>query len=255
MKLLITRPQPQAVQWVEALRARGVDAHALPLIGIEAVGDATALDAAWRQLVSFALLVFVSPNAVSHFFLRRPAGIEWPATLRAATPGPGSAAALREAGVATVVEPAADAAQFDSESLWPRLAAHHWHGKHVLIVRGDGGRDWLADRLRAAGAEVVHLQAYRRTLPVLDAAQRALLDAACAQPAQHLWHFSSSQAIDHLERLAPGTVWSAAQALASHPRIGERARRLGFGSVRNVSPSLDAVAALMQEPPLQSAAP
>lgn len=253
MKLLITRPQPQAVQWVEALRARGIDAQALPLIGIEPVDGGA--DAAWRRLASFDLAVFVSPNAVSHFFLRRPAGIDWPPALRAATPGPGSAAALRESGVASVIEPAADAAQFDSEALWQQLAADNWHGKQVLIVRGDGGRDWLADRLRTAGAAVTHLQAYCRTVPALDAAQRALFDAACAQPANHLWHFSSSQAIDHLEQLAPGVVWSAAQALASHPRIVERARLLGFGSVRCVPPSLDAVAALMQEPPLQSAAP
>jgi uroporphyrinogen-III synthase len=162
---------------------------------------------------------------------------------------------LHEAGVSTIVEPAADAAQFDSEALWQQLGARPWAGKRVLIVRGDGGRDWLAERLRAAGADVTHLQAYRRTVPVLDAVQRALLDAACAQPSQHLWHFSSSQAIDHLERLAAGVSWSVAMALASHPRIGERARRLGFGSVRCVLPSLAAVAAAVQEPPLQSAAP
>jgi len=255
MKLIVTRPQPQAAQWVDALRARGIDAAALPLIGIEPVDEPAALIDAWRGLAGLDLAVFVSPNAVSHFFLRKPAGARWPSALLAATPGPGSAAALRDAGVETVVEPAADAGQFDSESLWDQLAGQAWRSKRVLIVRGDGGRDWLADKLRAAGADVLHVQAYRRTLPTLVAAQRALLDAACADPAQHLWHFSSSQAIDHLEQLSPGVAWSAAQALASHPRIAERARRLGFGSVRAVPPSLDAVATLMQQPPLQSAAP
>ena len=34
-------------------------------------------------------------------------------------------------------------------------------GKRVLIVRGDGGREWLAERLREAGADVTLVAAYR----------------------------------------------------------------------------------------------
>jgi hypothetical protein len=43
--------------------------------------------------------------------------------------------------------------------------------------------------------------------------------------------FSSSEAIDHLDALAPGADWRAGRALASHPRIAERAQALGFGAV------------------------
>jgi uroporphyrinogen-III synthase len=252
MKLLVTRPQPQATQWVDALRARGVDAQALPLIGIEPLGG-DALHEAWRSLQGCDLVAFVSPNAVSAFFAGRPSDASWPQVLSAATPGPGSAAALRLAGVSLVIEPAADAAQFDSEALWLQLQARPW--RRVLIVRGDGGRDWLADQLRAGGADVSQVQAYRRTLPVLDADRRALLEAACAEPALHIWHFSSSQAIDHLEQLAPGSTWSASRAIASHPRIAERARQLGISEVHVVTPSIDAVTTLMQHPHLQSAPP
>ncbi|RZL00618.1 MAG: uroporphyrinogen-III synthase, partial [Rubrivivax sp.] len=34
MRLLVTRPEPQASAWVDQLRALGIDAHALPLIAI-----------------------------------------------------------------------------------------------------------------------------------------------------------------------------------------------------------------------------
>jgi uroporphyrinogen-III synthase len=180
--------------------------------------------------------------------------VTWPAALRAASPGPGSAAALREAGVARVVEPAADAPQFDSESLWDALRGDAWRGVRVLVVRGDGGRDWLAERLREAGAEVSFVQAYRRALPARDAGARALLAAAPARPEAWCWHFSSSQAIDHLQQLAPHADWSRARACASHPRIAERARALGFGRVDEVA-TLDALAAALQHGDLQSRAP
>ena len=141
-----------------------------------------------------------------------------------------------------IVQPAADAAQFDSESLWQQLQPRVQAGMQVVIVRGDGGRDWLADTLRAAGAQVDFVQAYRRTAPRLRPAEQAALQAALAQPAEHLWLFSSAEAIGHLQFLAPGADWQPAQALATHPRIEARARALGFGRVLFSRPSFDAVA-------------
>src|SRR5512139_787098 len=186
-----------------------------------------------------AMLVFVSPNAVTQFFARRPAAASWPAGVLAAAPGPGTAQALQAQGVGTsdLEQPDADAPQFDAEALWARLQQRRWIGRRVVIVRGDGGRDWLADTLRAAGAVVDFVAAYRRALPVLDDVQSTLLSRALAEPHAHLWLFSSSEAVGHLRALAPQADWSGAQALASHPRIAEAARSLGFGTVREVRPA------------------
>ena len=63
MKLLVTRPAAQAVEWVAALRERGVEADALPLIGIFAPRDAAPVRAAWASLAAHRLVMFVSPNA------------------------------------------------------------------------------------------------------------------------------------------------------------------------------------------------
>jgi uroporphyrinogen-III synthase len=148
---------------------------------------------------------------------------------------------------ALIAAPAADAAQFDSESLWAQLRRRDWCGAQVLVVRGDGGRDWLADTLRGAGAQVAHLAAYHRVVPRLRAAEQALLNAALAAPESHLWLFSSSEAIDNLAALAPaGAEWNRARALATHSRIAVRARQLGFASVTQARPSPAAVVACIQ---------
>ena len=249
LRVVVTRPAAQAADWVAELQARRIAAVALPLITIEPMADTAPVAAAWRALPRLA--VFVSANAVQHFFAQRPAGMPWPDATLAASPGPGTTHALREAGVPAhrIVEPAADAAQFDSEALWAQLQHQRveWRGADVLIVRGeDGGREWLAETLRDQGARVVPLAAYRRRAPRLDDAGRAILAAARADPRGHLWLFSSSEAIDHLEALAPADAWMQAHAIATHPRIAARARRAGFARVSESRPALSAVIACIQ---------
>jgi len=254
-ELLVTRPQPQADEWVAALRARGVPALALPLIEIEPDADAAA--AAWLALDAQRLVVFVSPNGVQSFFAQRPASGHWPAERWAAATGPGTSRALRAAGVPSeaILEPSHDAVQFDSEALWRRLQPMAWRGQRVLVVRGDGGRDWLAERLREQGAEVAFVQAYRRSAPRLDGALRTRLDALRAAPARHAWLFSSSQAVVHLQQLMPQSDWSAGCALATHPRIADTLREAGFGAVWSVRPTLDAVVSTWERSIQSSSAP
>lgn len=246
-RVLVTRPARQAADWVARLRAAGVDAAALPLIEIVCAPDAA--QAAWAQLPSMRLAVFVSPNAAECFFAARPPGAPWPAATRAAVVGPGTARVLRELGVdaASIVEPAHDAAQFDSEALWEQLRGADWHAQQVLIVRGDGGREWLAATLRASGANVNAVCAYHRRAPRLDTAQQAALDRALREPRRHLWFFSSSEAIANLGAIAGSRAdWASARAIATHPRIAQSAQQLGFGAVVQARPGFDAVRACIQ---------
>jgi uroporphyrinogen-III synthase len=121
----------------------------------------------------------------------------------------------------------------------------------VLVVRGEEGRDWLADALRARGATVEFVAAYRRCPPRLDVAETALLHQAVARPEEHVWHFSSSEAIAYLgllaQRLQPVPDWTSSQAIASHPRIVQSARDSGFGKVQLVGATIQAVAGWMIE--------
>lgn len=257
MRVVVTRPAAQAAAWVADLRRADVDAVPLPLIDIAPPADPAPVDRAWHDLVQFALVFFVSANAVQHFFALRPPGAAWPAGTRAGAPGPGTASALRAQGLppAAVVEPADDAPQFDSEALWARLQHEPWTGRRVLVVRGENGREWLAAQLGAAGAEVTAVAAYVRAAPAPGAAGLALLAAARAAPGDTLWLFSSSEAVRHLQALWGGTAPAGARALATHPRIAAAARDAGFADVVLSAPAPADVLRAIAAASIQSSAP
>jgi len=253
MRIIVTRPPAQAEALVAQLLAAGVNAVALPLIDIAPVADVQPLQRAWTELPVQALVMFVSANAVQHFMRQRPPGGAWPAPVLAGSTGPGTSAALREAGVpeSRVVEPSGN--DFDSEALWQRLQGRDWRGRRVMVVRGEGGRDWLAEQLADAGAQVEFIAAYQRVLPHLSVQARALLTAALAQPREHLWAFSSSQAVAHLGQLAAGADWAGCAAVAPHARIVAALQRLGFGQVRQMAGgATELAAAAFEGRPIQS---
>jgi uroporphyrinogen-III synthase len=247
MRVFVTRPEHEARRWVADLRRCGFDAVAFPLIAILPVFDTTPLRAAWERLDRCRAAMFVSGNAARHFFAAAPAGARWPGATRAWATGAGTLAALAEAGVgATAIDaPAASSAQFDSETLWSRVAQQVRPGDRVLIVRGGdpqgaaSGRDWLADQVVAAGGLVDTVVAYRRAAPDLSATDLA----QAREPG--VWLFSSSEAVANLGSLL-ARDWSLASAVATHPRIAQAARQAGFGVVRESRPPVEAVAAVLE---------
>jgi uroporphyrinogen-III synthase len=139
-----------------------------------------------------------------------------------------------------IVSPPEAAGRFDSEALWAELAPRRdWRDQRVWIVRGEGGRNWLSDELAAVGAHVRHVTAYRRAAPRWDAAERAVLDRALAEPQRHVWLFSSSEAVGHWPQ---GLNAGAHRAVATHARIAEAARRQGMDQVRLAPPQVSAIA-------------
>lgn len=262
-RVLVTRPAREAAPWVQALQARGLAAEALPLIAIGPCTDPAAraaVDAARQGWPQYRALMFVSGNAVAEFFGSNPALVlesqaRAAIKTRAWAPGPGTAAALRQAGVAAacIDSPAADAAQFDSEALWVVVAPQVQSGDRVLIVRGRSpggdalqgtGREWLAAQVAARGGAVETLAVYERGPAPLDAA--ALARAQAATHDGSWWLLSSSEALGYLAAALPGTDWRAARAVATHPRIAASAQRLGFGCVRESRPALDDVVASIE---------
>jgi uroporphyrinogen-III synthase len=248
LQVIVTRPLAQALPWVDALRASGFAAHALPLIAIEPVADPQPIRQVWRSLGSYSLVMFVSANAVAHFFAQQPDDVDWPLSALAASTGPGTTAALQQAGLrgAMIVEPLPGKG-FDSEALWSRLSSRNWSGSRVLVVRGEEGREWLADQFRTAGAHVDSLAAYRRLAPSHGPAIQALLADAVADPGSYCWFFSSSEAIGHLVELVPMADWAAARALVTHLRIAQTARAAGFGDVQLVDPQPNSVVAAIRQ--------
>ncbi len=232
LRVIVTRPISQALPWIETLRAHGIEAYPVPLIDIEPAANAAPVVQAWQELQQSALVMFVSANAVQQFFALQPEGVSWPLSALAASTGPGTTAALQQAGLrgAMIVEPV-QGAGYDSEALWARLRSRDWTGSHVLIVRGEDGREWLADQFRAAGALVQTVAAYRRVAPVHGPETLAVLQESVADPSSFCWLFTSSEAIGHLVELTPKADWSSSRALVTHLRIAQAARAAGFGDV------------------------
>jgi uroporphyrinogen-III synthase len=260
MRVIVTRPGPQAGKWVNALRLAGLDALALPLIEIAGPPDPQQVRGAWQLIGGFDALMFVSANAVEQFFALQPANTETgdlqPLFL---VTGPGSLAALLKAGVARnrITAPDEAAAQFDSEALWAVIRTQVQSGWRVLIVRGNTdsdthegaepaqgvGRDWFAARLKEQGAAVEFLVAYERRAPVLSANMLALVQVAASDGS--VWLFSSSEAVTNLCTMAAGQTWQKARAVATHPRIAEAARAAGFAQVCVSRPAMsDLVASI-----------
>ncbi|MEO6016585.1 MAG: uroporphyrinogen-III synthase [Polaromonas sp.] len=270
---MVTRPAREAQHWVAQLQQAGIQAEALPLIDIAPAADTQALSQAWQALGSYTVCMFVSGNAVDYFFQEKtgPAQqiraqsaintiaqtavgaatpVALPAAMRFMAPGPGTVAALIAAGVPPdqIDAPAADAAQFDSQSLWQVVGARNWQGCRVLVVRGESdaaqgsagspGRDWIARQWRAAGAQVEFVSVYQRRAPTLTAPQIDRVREAARDGS--VWLFSSSEAVGHLlaQKALQGMDWQEARAVATHPRIAEVVRAAGWGVVVASRPAL-----------------
>jgi uroporphyrinogen-III synthase len=251
MRVIVTRPAAQAAQWVQLFAQHSIDAVALPLIDIAPAANTACVAATWQDLSRYRLAIFVSANAAQGFFAQKPVSAAWPREVLAGSTGPGTTSALVALGVpkAQIVEPAFDTEQFDSESLWSRLSEREWRNANVLILRGRDGRDWLTQTLRAHGALVEHVATYRRLAPQFSPLGQALLREAVEEPASFVWYFSSSEAIGNLEsavRPANASRWARSRAVATHPRVADRARKMGFGQILQTRPSLAAVVACIQ---------
>lgn len=151
--VLVTRPEHQADELNDAISAAGGIPIAFPVLTIEALSRhefqplLAALDKA-------DIAIFVSANAVTH-------GLQLlgnPDT-RVAAVGPATARALRAAGRNVDIVPQQG---FDSEHLLEEPALRDVAGKHICIIRGEDGRELLAETLRERGAQVTYVPVYRR---------------------------------------------------------------------------------------------
>jgi uroporphyrinogen-III synthase len=166
--ILITRPAAQAAGLAARVAASGGLPILFPAIEIAAPTDTAALSRAIDELPDHDLAIFISPTSVERawpLILERHRG--WPGPVTPAAVGPASARGLAGCGVDNVLT-ADDGA--DSESLLALDVFQQVRGKRILIVRGEGGRELLADTLRERGATVDYAECYRRVRPDADAA-------------------------------------------------------------------------------------
>lgn len=231
--VVITRPRAQCAALARAVAALGRTPLVLPLLEIAPLADQSELQRALAALADYALVAFVSPNAVDAAFAHLRA---WPAGVALAVLGEGSRAALARHGIddanARIASPP-EGAHSDSEHLLGALNLAALAGRRVLIVRGESGRELMADALRAAGALVDAVAAYRRSVPPLTDELAATLRSLLER--QNDWIITSSEALRGLaalvRQLDAGAAFERLQQqhlIVPHARIAETARALGL---------------------------
>jgi uroporphyrinogen-III synthase len=203
--VLVTRPRTQATELVDAIEAQGGTAYCFPVIEIAAFDELDIRNSVAR-LGKPDIVVFVSRNAVEH-------GIAFTDDAEIAVIGPATARAVEEAGRVVDIQPAQG---FDSEHLLAEPRLRDVAGQHVRIIRGNDGRELLAEELKARGAIVEYLSVYQRRLPTLSADTAADLEARWRQGQITVVTVMSVQSLANLVDMLP--EWCAAQ-LESTPLV------------------------------------
>jgi uroporphyrinogen-III synthase len=189
--VLVTRPAEQAAGLSALIEAAGGRALRLPLLEIEPVEDG-GVAAEWLNRADYwDWFIFVSANAIRcALALGAWARRRSPRT-RIAAVGEATAKALAEAGIRVDLIPKP---QFNSESLLAAPEMAEVAGRRILIVRGVGGRELLANALRERGADTAYAEVYRRTRPTADASvwidlwQRGEINVAVVTSGEALTH-------------------------------------------------------------------
>lgn len=219
--VLVTRAREQAADLCDALSIHGARPVLFPTIEIRPPSDAGPLDHAIDRLEQYTWVLFTSVNGVAAFWSRfDQVGRAWPAAVRLAAIGPATAAALRARGTQVHVMPAEYRAERLAESL-PDIT-----GGRVLLPRAERVREALAQALRARGADVDEVTAYR-TLPT-DPDQSAL---SALRSGVDVATFTSASTVTNFDLLLGG---AAAATLARSvvacigPVTADAARDLGI---------------------------
>lgn len=166
--VLVTRPREQAEGLASAIQGRGGTAIFFPAIEIAPPTDPHVLAERIGRLAEFDFCIFISPTAVDQAWPRILARHgDWPRGHTLAAVGGGTLRSLQRYGARGVLVPEAGA---DSESLLALPELRDMTGKRVLIFRGEGGREVLADTLKRRGARVEYAECYRRVKPRVDPA-------------------------------------------------------------------------------------
>ncbi len=235
--VVVTRPSNAGERLQQRLRGEGWDAVWWPAFMLGPPADEAHARATLMRLADFDLAVFVSPAAVAAAAALSEG--PWPSTTLVGAVGAATADAIRTrltlGNEVTVVTPADESAA-GSEAFWTEWRRRGLTAKRVLVLRAQHGREWLSDRFSEAGASVEALPVYTRNEPALGAGDAALLQRKVAANDTVVSIFSSSEAIDALDRqVAP--VKGAARwlrhgtAIATHPRIRERLLAAGYKRV------------------------
>ena len=230
--IAITRPVDQAKKLAKLIEDAGGTSILFPLIEITPLADYSKFEAVISEIKDYDLAIFISSNAVQNGMPRLlKQGI--PPNLKFAAIGPVTASELQSFGVKDVLTPLSHVqdgdeskVRFDSESLLALPEMNNVSSQKILIVRGIGGRDVLAETLKARGGTVNFAECYQRINPQTNC---NLLAQLWTDKKLHGIVVTSSEAMRHLLDLAGDADWLRNVALfVNHARIAELPLQMGL---------------------------
>ncbi|MBD8805828.1 uroporphyrinogen-III synthase [Pseudomonas syringae] len=224
-RLLLTRPAEESAALGRTLADAGIFSSSLPLLETEPLPLTPAQHSIIFELLNYCAVIVVSKPAARLAIELVDEVWPQPPIQPWFSVGAATGQILIDYGLDVSWPEQGD----DSEALLdlPRLqAAIAVPGSRVLIMRGDEGRELLAERLREQGVTVDYLPLYRRYLPQYPASalpQRVELERLNGLVV------SSGQGFEHLLALA-GERWPDLAGLplfVPSPRVAEMARAAG----------------------------
>lgn len=216
----VTRPAAQADSLCRLIEAHGGTPIAFPAIEIRAP-ESQQLAALPSRLNQFDMAIFISANAVEG--AARLIGDTLPTALQLAAVGDSTRRAVERHWRRPVISPAQGS---NSEALLATGELQQLNGRRIIIFRGQGGRELLAQTLSQRGAAVEYAEVYRRVRPGGDLRRLMAHD-----PPPDVITATSNEILQNLYDMAAPTQrqWLLQRQLVV---IGERAAdlavRLGF---------------------------
>jgi uroporphyrinogen-III synthase len=167
IRILVTRPAKQTNSLCSLIEKNGGVAMRLPTINIQAPDDPEQAERLCKRLTEFQIAIFVSRNAVDWAFDLFINKSDIPIGLSIMAIGAGTAERLKKYGVSNAYF-AKGRASSEAFLELDGLQANVVQGKRIIIFRGQGGRDVLANGLCERGAHVKYAEVYRRVQPRYD---------------------------------------------------------------------------------------
>ncbi|HCH33485.1 MAG TPA: uroporphyrinogen-III synthase [Oceanospirillaceae bacterium] len=228
MRVLVTRPTAQAAAMIELMTDSGFEVVHQPCLAITPV-DPSSVDGLQSkrlamELYTFDHVIVISTNAAHHWLdLAQDYWPQWPVGVQWWAMGHSTQVQLQAYAVDAQRPKLGDTSEDLLVDLMPQIQPHH----KVLIVRGVGGRETLAQTLRYKGVTVEYAQCYGRQTPVIN-----------AQTLLHLERFSpqtvvlqSGDTLANFDHLLGGQNWCDPQQtllLVPSQRVAQQAHELGY---------------------------
>lgn len=222
--VLIARSQQQGQNLYRKVKQAGFEAIHIPLIDTLRTPQLSASDkAAINNIGNFDYLVFVSANAVrhAHYFLKQHLDLIKPSCVYLAV-GKASAKAIFKYFNSSAVVPKSG---FNSEALLKLPALANVKQRQILIIRGNGGREFLSTALQQKGAIVSFLECYTRIIPSHD---NQLLNNLLDTGQISTICCSSLHTLQNLIKSAQSRSLFDCNLLSISPAMTEYAQKIGF---------------------------